>query len=171
MTSLSGAVWLLARISLVAMFPFSAAEKLWHWRNALAQTNSAGLPGGPALLALAVLVEGLTPCLIVSGWFDRPAALVLAAFCLVTAVLYHPFWRHPDLFSPSAESHGRDHFWEFVKNFGLIGGLILVVFSGTLTDPRRLATPALWSSGFEGGAPAAKDNAPGTPDPDDGRRP
>ena len=140
------AVWVVARVCLVAMFPFSAIDKMWHWKNALAQTNSGGLPGGRVLLGLAILVEGLTPICIVTGWFDRPAAALLAGFCVVTAVLYHPFWAYPDFFSPSDASKSREHFWQFVKNFGLVGGLLLVVFAGSLADPMQLRHPTSWSS-------------------------
>ena len=140
------AVWIVARICLVAMFPFSAIDKIWHWKNALAQTNSGGLPGGLVLLVLAILVEGLTPICIVAGWYDRPAAVLLAGFCVVTAFLYHPFWAYPDFFSPSDASKAREHFWQFVKNFGLVGGLLLVVFAGTLADPADVLHPATWST-------------------------
>ena len=146
MATLTGAVWLLARLSLVAMFPFSAADKVWHWDNSLAQTKSDGLPGGAVMLVLAILVEGLTPFCILFGWMDRPAAGILAGFCVVTAFLYHPFWRYPDFWSASDASKARDHFWQFLKNFGLVGGLLLVVFSGTLSAPMSLLDPATWSS-------------------------
>ena len=146
MATLTGAVWLLARLSLVAMFPFSAADKIWHWDNSLAQTKSDGLPGGAVMLVLAILVEGLTPFCILFGWMDRPAAGLLAGFCVVTAFLYHPFWRYPDFFSSSDASKARDHFWQFLKNFGLVGGLLLVVFAGTLSAPMSLLDPATWSS-------------------------
>ena len=146
MAWMTGAAWLLARVCLVAMFPFSAVDKVWHWRNSLAQTESDGLPGGPALLVAAIAVEGLTPICIVTGWLDRPAAVLLAGFCVVTAFLYHPFWAYPDFFSPSDDSKARDHFWQFLKNFGLVGGLMLVVFAGTLSAPASLLDPATWSS-------------------------
>ncbi len=140
------AVWFGARLCLVVMFPFSALEKIWHWKNALAQTESSGLPAGPMLLVLAILVEGLTPICIVIGWFDRPAAVLLAGFCLVTAFLYHPFWRYHDFFSDDDASVSREHFWQFLKNFGLTGGLLLVVFAGTLERPADVLHPATWSS-------------------------
>ena len=140
------AVWITARVCLVAMFPFSALDKIWHWKNSLAQTNSGGLPGGPVLLVLAILVEGLTPICIVTGWLDRPAAVLLAGFCVVTAFLYHPFWSYGDFFSPSDASKAREHFWQFVKNFGLVGGLLLVVFAGTLASSSDALNPATWSS-------------------------
>ena len=123
-----------ARVCLVSMFPMSAIDKIWHWRAAIAQTESARLPGPPfvgqAMLVAAILVEGLTPVLIVARWWDRPAALLLAAFCVVTAVLYHPFWRGPDFFSDSPDSIAREHFWQFLKNFCIVGGLLLVAAVG-----------------------------------------
>jgi putative oxidoreductase len=146
MLSSTGWVWEVARICLVAMFPFSALDKLWRRKSALQQTESAGLPAGPVLLAAAIGVEAITPMCIVLGWFDRPAAIVLAGFCVVTAFLYHPFWTYGDFFSPSDDSQARDHFWQFLKNFGLVGGLLLVVFAGDLRPPLHILAPSAWSS-------------------------
>jgi putative oxidoreductase len=146
MMSSTGWVWEVARICLVAMFPFSAIDKIWHRKSALAQTESAGIPGGPVLLAAAIGVEAITPICIVLGWFDRPAAGLLAAFCIVTAFLYHPFWAYGDFFSRSDDSQARDHFWQFLKNFGLVGGLLLVVFAGDLKPPAGILPPSAWSS-------------------------
>ena len=126
---LIGTTAIIARICLVAMFPFSAVEKIWDWDTCLAQTNSAGLPGGRWMLIAAIIVEAVTPVMIVSGWHDRAGALVLAGFCVVTAFLYHPFWRGPD-FGVHGKSVAREHFWQFLKNFGLVGGLLLVVVIG-----------------------------------------
>ena len=139
-------VWIVARVCLVAMFPFSAIDKVWHWKNSLEQARSGGLPGAPVLLVVAILVEGLTPVCIVIGWLDRPAAVLLAGFCAVTAFLYHPFWAYRDFFVESDKSVAREHFWQFLKNFGLIGGLLLVVFAASLDSPRDVLRPATWSS-------------------------
>ena len=127
-----------ARICLVAMFAFSAIDKVWHWRASLEQTESSVLPGAKAMLVAAIIVEAMTPVLIVSGWHDRLGAIVLAGFCIVTAFLYHPFWRGPDFFTPASDSKAREHFWQFLKNFGLVGGLLLVVFGGTLVLPASI---------------------------------
>lgn len=144
------AVWITARLCLVAMFPFSAIDKIWHWKNSLAQTRSGGLVTNPfvasAMLVVAILVEGLTPICIVTGWLDRPAAALLGGFCFVTAFLYHPFWRYRDFFSPDDASVAREHFWQFLKNFGLVGGLLLVVFAGGLLAPAEVVSAASWSS-------------------------
>ena len=146
MAWMTGAVWLLARVCLVAMFPFSAIDKVWHWKNSLAQTQSDGLPVGPQQLVPDIQVEGLTQIINDTGWLDRPAAVVLAGFCVVTAFLYHPFWAYPDFFSASDASKARDHFWQFLKNFGLVGGLLLVVCAGSLIAPLQAARPGAWSS-------------------------
>ena len=135
-----------ARVCLVAMFPFSAADKVWHWKNALAQTRSGHMPGARPMLVAAILVEGVTPFLIVLGIWDRPAAALLAGFCAVTAFLYHPFWRYPDFAAPGDDSVAREHFWQFLKNFGLAGGLLLVVFAGGLRAPAAVLSPHEWST-------------------------
>ena len=31
---MTGAAWIVAKVCLVCMFPFSAADKVWHWSNA-----------------------------------------------------------------------------------------------------------------------------------------
>jgi putative oxidoreductase len=121
---------LLARICLVCMFPFSALDKILHWQDALKQANSSFLPGGPALLILGMLVEFITPVCIILGWHDHLAAFILAGFCIVTALLYHNFWTFPDFWTPGA-SIARAHFWDFLKNFGLAGGLLLLIIAGT----------------------------------------
>ena len=138
-----GPVSLIARTCLVSLFPFSAADKVVNWDDALKQAKSGPLPGGPALLVAAIAVEAITPICIVTGRRDREAAAVLAGFCAATALLYHQFWKYPDLTAKS-QTKGRNELWEFLKNFGLIGGLLMVVFGGdrtTTPDAARLRLP------------------------------
>jgi putative oxidoreductase len=119
----------LARFCLVVMFPFSGYDKIVHWDEAMAQARTSPLPGPGALLIAAIIVEFVTPVCIVLGWHDRLAAFILAGFCFITALLYHPFWNFPDFWRKEGE--GRSHFWDFWKNFGLIGGLLLLVIGGS----------------------------------------
>lgn len=130
---LTALAWGAAKVFLVCMFPFSALDKVIHWDNSIAQTRQGGLPGAVPMLIAAILVEGITPFLIVFGLWDRFAAFLLAGFCFVTAFLYHPFWAYRDFWSPRDDSKAREHFWQFVKNFGLVGGLMLVMFAGPPT--------------------------------------
>ena len=144
--SAAALAWYGVRLCLVAMFPFSAADKIWHWRNSLTQAQSSGLPGGQAMLIAAILIEAITPVMIVAGWHDRLAALILAGFCVVTAFLYHPFWEGRDFFSPADDSKAREHFWQFLKNFGLAGGLGLVIVAGAMMPPEQVIAHPFSSS-------------------------
>ncbi|MDN5924930.1 MAG: DoxX family protein, partial [Xanthomonadales bacterium] len=138
---------ILIRVCLVVLFPFSALDKIIFWKDALAQADGSFLPhwSGPPLLVGAIVVEALAPICIVLGWHDRLAALVLAAFCIITALLYHPFWKFHDFYKPGA-STARAHFWDFLKNFGLVGGLLLVVFATQLAPLQAVASRPLSST-------------------------
>jgi putative oxidoreductase len=128
----------IARLTLVIMFPFSALDKVVHWKEAMQQATSSFLPGGAVLLLLAIVVETVAPVCIVVGWHDRMAAFLLAGFCAVTALLYHPFWKFDHFWSQPGE--GRSHFWDFLKNFGLVGGLLLLMIGGTPVPTSLLVT-------------------------------
>ena len=124
------ALLLMARICLVVIFPFSGLDKIFNWQSALKQAEWSFLPGGPLLLVLAMFVEFVTPVCIMAAWFDRYAAFVLAGYCVITGILYHDFWRYPRFRSPA--SAGYPHVWDFLNNFGLAGGLLLIVLG---SDP------------------------------------
>ncbi len=81
---------LLLRICLVALFPFSALDKIVNWGSAMKQAST--MPFAPAMLVASIIVEFVTPACIVTGWHDRLAAFILAGFCVVTAALFHQFW-------------------------------------------------------------------------------
>ena len=157
MTLLNDYAPLLLRICLVVLFPFSGLDKIVNWGTAMKQAGEGRF--APAMLVTAAAVEIVTPICIVLGWHDRLAAFVLAGFCAVTAVLYHQFWRFPDFwrFRPG---EGLDHFWEFLKNFGLVGGLGLIVLSPH-TLPLSEAARHPWASshviGPAAGTPLAQE--------------
>ena len=54
------------------------------------------------------------------------AAFILAGYCVITGIVYHAFWTYPRFWS--AQSEGYPHIWDFFKNFGLVGGLIYVMY-------------------------------------------
>lgn len=132
-----GGIPLLARICLVVLFPFSGYDKIAHWSHALKQADSSIVPkaAGPAMLMAAMAVEFLTPFCIVTGWHDRLAAFILAGYCLATALLFQRFWEYPNFWSPSSKE-GNAHFWDFLKNFSLLGGALLLMVGG---DPVPLS--------------------------------
>ena len=157
MTVLNDYAPLLLRICLVVLFPFSAVDKIVNWNAAMKQAGT--VPFAPAMLVASIVVEFATPICIVTGWHDRAAAFVLAGFCAVTAVLFHQFWRFPDFwrFRPG---EGLDHFWEFLKNFGLVGGIGLIVLAPR-TLPLSEAARHPWASSHVIGPDAGAPLAPG----------
>ncbi len=146
---------LVLRICLVVLFPFSGLDKILNWTSALKQAG--GMPWPRAMLVLSILVEFGAPACIVTGWHDRFAAFLLAGFCVLTAVLFHQFWRFPDVWR-FREGEGLQHFWEFLKNFGLVGGLGLIMLSpqtGTVTQAWRHPFASTHVSGPSAGRPIA----------------
>jgi putative oxidoreductase len=120
---------------LVALFvPFSALDKILNFKSVVGQAAEA-IPSR-WLATIAILagfgVEVLMSLAILTGVADRMAALVLAVYCAVTAVLWKPFWRQPD-FRLRGASRGRDVFWDFLKNLALAGGFLMLAFGASST--------------------------------------
>ncbi len=80
------------------------------------------------LLGLGVEIGASTA--ILTGVADRAAAFVIAGYCLVTALLWKPFWRPGDFWT-DANGKARALFWDFWKNVALAGGFLLITFGGT----------------------------------------
>lgn len=121
-------VTLLVRYMLVALFfPFSALDKLLNFHGAVGQAQELLPSRGPAtaLILVGLAVEILTPLGILTGVADRLAAFILAGYCGTTALLWKRFWAPGD-FWKAGQSKGRDLFWDFMKNFALAGGLLLI---------------------------------------------
>jgi putative oxidoreductase len=140
------------RALLVALFlPFSALDKIIHFRGAVGQARQRFPEGG---LATALIVTGLGVEIfmslgILTGTADRLSAFILAGYCGVTALLWKPFWAQGDFFASDA-SKGRDLFWDFLKNFALAGGFLVITFGVTAAS-----VPAFFSDPFSSTHPYA----------------
>ena len=122
-------VILLVRYGLVVLFfPASALDKILNFKGAVKQAKQVFSSDAVAmtLILVGVFVELAMPLGILSGVADRLAALVMAGYCAVTAVLFKRFWEPGDFWSPG-ESKGRELFWDFLKNFSLASGFLLIV--------------------------------------------
>lgn len=116
----------------VLFFPFSALDKLLNFRGAVGQAEELF----PAPLATLSILAGLFIEIVMSlgvltGVADRFAALILALYCMATAALFKRFWAQGD-FWHGGTSKGRDLFWDFLKNFSLAGGFLLITVGTTL---------------------------------------
>jgi len=100
--------------------PAAKAEKAAPVVNAIARP--LGLPNDPELLVRANgAAQVAAGSLLALGRVPRLAALVLAGSLVPTTYAGHPFWAVED---PAARAQQRTH---FVKNVGLLGGLLLAV--------------------------------------------
>jgi putative oxidoreductase len=136
--TLEFAITLALRYLVVMLFlPFSALDKILNFKGAVAQAREAIPSDGAARLAIvaALCIEIIMPLGILTGVADRLAALILAGYCVITALLWKQFWKPGDFWS-TGSSRARDLFWDFLKNLSLAGGILLITFG---TDVRQVA--------------------------------
>ena len=107
---------LVRRALLAAIFLHEAVSKLTAYSAALAYMRAFGVPG--ELLPFAIAVELGCGVLILCGYQTRAAALVLAAFCLATAVLFH------------RNLGDRNQLLHFEKDLAIAGGLLVLFAHG-----------------------------------------
>ncbi|MGH8289792.1 MAG: DoxX family membrane protein [Steroidobacteraceae bacterium] len=127
--STAAIVALSVRCVLVMLFlPFSALDKVLGFEGAVKQAQEVFKPRALARLVLicGLAIEVIMSLGVVTGVADRLAALVLAAYCAATAVLYKRFWQPGDFWA-GGDSKARGLFWDFLKNFSLGAGFLLIV--------------------------------------------
>ena len=168
MTILSLLIVLSVRCLLVVLFlPFSALDKIVNFSGAVKQAGEIAPSAATAraLICIGLVVEVVMSLGIITGIADRLAAFVLAGYCGTTALLWKQFWKPGDFFVRGA-SRARDQFWDFLKNFSLAGGFLLMTF-GTgaeavkafLENPTRPRIPI--ASRRRGGNSRPPNRAPG----------
>ena len=142
--TISVGVALAVRYLLCVLFlPFSALDKLLNFKGAVAQAQQMvpNPAAATALILTGLAVEILMPLCILTGVADRAAAFVMAGYCGVTALLWKQFWAMGDFWA-GGDSKGRGLFWDFLKNFSLAGGFLLVTFgTASMSVPQFLHHP------------------------------
>ena len=139
-----------ARLLLVLLFfPFSALDKAVNFSEATQQAQQK--TGGAGLARLLILcglgIEVFMSLCVLTGFADRLAALVLALYCVVTAVLWKQFWREPD-FRLVGASQGREVFWDFLKNLAVAGGFLMLAFGASAASVQTFLDAPFASSHF-----------------------
>lgn len=119
MTSTHDLASLVGRIFLASLFIVFGFEKITGYASSAGYMETYGLPG--ALLPLAIVAELGGGLAILFGFFSRWAALALAGFCIVTALVFHTAW---------SGDAGQGQFINFMKNIALAGGLLLLFANG-----------------------------------------
>lgn len=114
---MNNAIVLVARILLALIFLQSGFGKLGAgYTGTQGYMEAMGLPG--ALLPLVILLEIGGSLALIFGFFTRWAALTLAAFCIVSALIFH------------RNFGDQTQVIMFMKNFAMAGGLLMLYVHG-----------------------------------------
>ncbi len=119
---------LAARLLMAAIFVLSGIGKIANPAATIGYINAMGLPFPELALAGAIGVEVIGGLLLVAGFYTRPVALALAAFSIVTGLVFH---------SAVGDQNQMIH---LMKNLAMAGGLLQIAAfgAGTLSlDARR----------------------------------
>jgi putative oxidoreductase len=115
-TNIEAAAALAGRFLLAALFLHEAYAKLTAYTPSLAYMRAFDVPG--ELLPLAIGFELVCGMLIVLGYQTRIAGLLLAGFCIATAVLFH------------AKFGDRNQLLHFEKDLAIAGGFLVLFAHG-----------------------------------------
>jgi len=107
---------LAGRLLLAAIFLHEAYAKLTAYSAAVAYAEAFGVPG--TLLPLAIAAELVGGLLVAIGYQTRAAALVLAGFCVITAVVFH------------TDFSKRGELLHFEKDLAIAGGFLVLLAHG-----------------------------------------
>ena len=104
------------RFLLGLLFLLSGLGKLGAYGATAAYMSAYGVPGG--LLPAVIAIEVLGALAVIFGWQTRAAALLLAAFSLLTAITFH------------SNFADQIQMIMFFKNLAIAGGLLLLAVNG-----------------------------------------
>lgn len=109
---------LASRLLLSLIFILAALHKLGAREATVAMIDGVGLPFPGFCYAMTVAIELGGGLAVAVGWHARKASIALALLTLVAGSLFHQQWSDPN------------HFIHFLKNLGLIGGLLQIALNG-----------------------------------------
>lgn len=115
---LSGAVPLVGRILLGAIFLISGIGKIAAPAAAMGYIASAGLPFPQVGLVIGVAIEVVGGILLIAGFQTRIVAAIFAVYCLATAAFFHNNFAD------------QNQFIHFLKNAAIAGGMLQIVAFG-----------------------------------------
>ena len=107
---------LIGRIFISLVFLLSGYNKIFNYDNTISWMEGFGIPG--FLLWPAIVLEILLLIFIIIGYRTQISAIILAIFCLVTALIFH------------YDFANQMQTIAFLKNFGLAGGFLFIAANG-----------------------------------------
>ena len=114
---------LIGRIMLALIFITSGLGKIGGFEGTAGYIASKGLPVASVVAALTILIELGGGLAILFGFLTRWAAVALAVFSVLAAVIFHAYWG-----VPADQVMGQQiNFW---KNISIAGGFLMLAAYG-----------------------------------------
>ena len=110
-------VELLGRVFLSTLFLIEGVGKLFAQEQVITYMENYGVPA--ILFVPAVALEILFPLLLIVGYKTRLSAIVLAAFTILLAVIFH------------TDFSNQMQLTQFLKNFAIAGGFLIIFVYGS----------------------------------------
>ncbi len=107
---------LIGRTFISIIFFVSGLNKIKNYEGSVQWMESMGMPG--IFLIPAIILEVVSPILIVIGYKVKISAALLCIFCIMTAVIFHN------------DFSNQTQFIAFMKNIGLAGGFLFLIING-----------------------------------------
>ena len=123
LNSLQNPFSLIGRVLLAIMFLLAGISKIGAFAGTSGYIASKGLPMPDVVAALTIAIEIGGSLLLILGFCTRWAALALAAFTLLAALIFHNYWA-----MPAAQQTIQQIM--FMKNIAIVGGLLTVAAWG-----------------------------------------
>ncbi len=114
----NGWVHLVVRVALTSAYWIAGLDKLFNWKQALAETRSFHLPMAKATVAATIFVELVGSVLVILNYYI--GSVLLGGFTFCAMLVAYPFWRHS----------GRDRVATlvgFCEHLGLVAAFIMAV--------------------------------------------
>ena len=113
----------LGRIGLALLFLWSGYSKFAYMAANVAYMKAYGMPAAELLIWPAALFELTAGAMLALGWKARWAALALAVYTAIAALIFHRYWSVP-------ADQVLDQQIHFMKNVAIVGGLLFVFARG-----------------------------------------
>ena len=108
---------LIGRVFISLLFLLNGYFKILNYNGTIEWMESYSVPG--IFLIPAIILEIAAPVLIIIGYKTKIAAIFLATFCIVTALIFHN------------DFSNQIQITSFLKNIALAGGFIFIGVNGT----------------------------------------
>ena len=114
---------LVGRILLGLIFVLSGAGKIFGFDGAVGYIAAKGLPLPQIVAVLTICMELGGGLMLVFGFYTRWAAIGLAVFTVLAALIFHNFWAATEAMRMSQQNN-------FMKNLSIAGGMLVLAVYG-----------------------------------------